>query len=170
MTAANLIDRYSSGARRYDTNIYACGEYPLNLIGPATILWSPDSGFPTKLAKPRDVKIREWRKQNNKITPAEDVNTPAESVRTLWIQLHPAMFDLVQNALQKAAAKVLTGTEGSPDSSSSTVEITDLRDQIIAFDLVGPKSTSILQGVLDLVKDGTTNSDEVLDVRSIGPC
>lgn len=81
------------------------------------------------------------------------------------------MFGQVQEALQRATAQTLSEFEwdesrgDDEQDGEEEVEITDLRDQIGVFELVGPKSTSVLQGLLDPVQDGSTNSDEVLQVR-----
>ena len=85
------------------------------------------------------------------------------------------MFDQVQDALQTATVKVLAEINhqtGPPTSSKplEAIEIRDLKGEMNVFDLTGPKSTAVLQGVLKPVKDGSTNSREKIDVSQVVPC
>ena len=56
------------------------------------------------------------------------------------MRVHPAAFDEAWAALTSASGRALEGTVGLQ------VEIADLRDEIISFELVGPKSGRVLKG------------------------
>ncbi|KAH7105275.1 POP1-domain-containing protein [Auriculariales sp. MPI-PUGE-AT-0066] len=66
----------------------------------------------------------------------------SESVtqRTVWMRLHPAMFNAAWTAVTTAAGQALEGTE------NQQLEIADLRDELVAFELMGQKSSRILAG------------------------
>lgn len=76
------------------------------------------------------------------------------------------MFELVQEALQTATALALAelATESGTTElgAEESVQLNDLRNEVNIFELVGPKSTAVLQGVLNLVHGG--NSPDSVDV------
>lgn len=168
-----LTVRVSSGARRCDTHIYACGAYPLGLLGPVTILWQsgPDAGAKHSETKPANKKAK--RQHATRAAMSGDPPERLDLIRTVWIRSHPAMFEQVQDAVQTAVAKILAEINRHADPPTSeqpaeTIEIRDLKDEMNAFDLIGPQSTAILQGVLNLVKDHGINSREKIDVSQTG--
>lgn len=76
-------------------------------------------------------------------------------LRTLWVRVHPAAFDDAWSALTAAAGRALEGTEGQQ------LEIADLRDEIVSFELVGPKGSRVLKGALQPVGDSASGVHEV---------
>jgi hypothetical protein len=88
------------------------------------------------------------------ITSGEIANNGC--TRTVWIRSHPATFDQVQASLQKAAAIVLAPIQTEPSYSDTNgmegfFEVNDLGNEIVAYELIGPKATAVLQGVLSPV-------------------
>ncbi|KAM3579893.1 Ribonucleases P/MRP protein subunit pop1 [Umbelopsis sp. WA50703] len=74
--------------------------------------------------------------------------------RKLWLWIHPASFD--------EAWQCLTESQKMTNLAKS-VEITDLRDEILMFELTGPRSTALLHAVLDTI---STNDGEQSDSTS----
>jgi hypothetical protein len=166
------VIRVSSGGRRHDTHIYACGAYPFGLLGPVAILWQPGPDAGTRSPGENHITSKTKRKHAKRAATNNAQAERLDVARTVWIWSHPAMFEQVQDALQTATAKVLAEVDHQTGPSSSmkpveTIEIRDLKGEINAFDLTGPKSTAILQGVLNPVKDDSTNSREKIDVSQV---
>ncbi|EJD52288.1 POP1-domain-containing protein [Auricularia subglabra TFB-10046 SS5] len=121
-----LVTDSAPAAPRFATGARACD----------ALLYAP-AAFPRGLVGPATLV---WRP-----APAQDAgNAP----RTLWIRLHPAAFGDAWAALGEAAGRVLQGTQGQQ------LEIADLRDEIVAFELVGPKGSRVLAGALQLQGGG----------------
>ncbi|ORY94034.1 NUC188 domain-domain-containing protein [Syncephalastrum racemosum] len=85
------------------------------------------------------------------IAPIQYIWQPSDTPdqRRLWLWLHPSVFEQGFETL-KTAHKELS-------SSSSALQLNDLRDEICQFQLSGRKSTSILSAVLQPVD--TTDDD-----------
>ena len=138
--------------------MYKSSLFPLGLLGPATILWRPLGDMADDPDVPHQSKSARKRKGRRR---SNGFSNPDKQERTVWLRFHPAMFDEVQAALQDAAARTLdhihrtmvsVSLNSGAEETSETVEIVDLRGQVNAFEIMGPKSTSVLMGVLDLVK------------------
>lgn len=72
--------------------------------------------------------------------------------RVLWLRIHPVIFEDVTRELQKATSQVLDRPRSS--NEEIVVEIADLRGQVNAFEIMGPKSTQVLRGALTpILKD-----------------
>lgn len=81
--------------------------------------------------------------------------------RTLWLRIHPTMFNDVSRELQKATSQVLDRPRTSTEEIE--VEIADLRGQVNAFEIMGPKSSQVLKGALSPVsKDDREEFKKVL--------
>jgi ribonuclease P/MRP protein subunit POP1 len=125
----HMRHRYESGARMGKTMLHHYKQWPLGMIGPAEILWQ-SSSIPTA------------RKQ-------------------VWVRFHPAMFPEAWEAIRSSVSgwyeqgSSTTQGKGEP----GTIVMKDLRGDICAFELMGPRSASVLRGVMGLVKDQTLRSD-----------
>jgi ribonuclease P/MRP protein subunit POP1 len=90
-----------------------------------------------------------------------------ESTRVVWVRAHPAHFDALFAALRDAASAVLASlavpvpavaatATAAPSGSAPApapapeehVELADLREQLLAFDVLGPRATHVLRGAL----------------------
>jgi ribonuclease P/MRP protein subunit POP1 len=60
----------------------------------------------------------------------------------LWLWIHPSAYHEALQFIQQSIRE-----------QQLTVEINDLRQEILRFELVGPRSTALLQTVLDPVSD-----------------
>ena len=144
-----LPTRYTSGARALETHIYGTNSYPLNLIGPATVIWRPALVNSAGLA------------------PKSSLDD--EDDATVWVRFPPGMFDAVQSILQQSASQTLDEREkqrkakGKLVEGEEEVEIGDLRGQLNAYELMGPKATQVLLGVLRAVGKRTIN--DAVNVR-----
>lgn len=125
-----------------DTHIYKPSSYPLDLIGPITILWKAQVNT-IKPVTPTSSKGKE---------KAHDI--PDDNLRTIWIISHPAIFEQVFETLQACSSTALDAVAkaGGPEVD---VEIGDLREQVDIFEIMGPKSSQIIKGALTPVsQDG----------------
>ncbi|KZW00420.1 POP1-domain-containing protein [Exidia glandulosa HHB12029] len=90
------------------------------------------------------------------IAPVTTMWRPAPldaTIRTIWVRVHPAAFDEVWAALTTAAGYALEGTQGQ------TVELADLRDELVSFELVGPKGSRVLKGALQPTSTSSERED-----------
>ncbi|KAJ3573212.1 hypothetical protein NP233_g2576 [Leucocoprinus birnbaumii] len=148
--------RWVTGSRVFDTHIYECGAYPFGLLGSATIMWRPintqsgDQVLPQPGTSQKDKEIA--------VAAPKAVTTPNNQLRTLWLRIHPVIFDDVTRELQKATSRFLSRPRSSTEEIE--VEIADLRGQINAFEIMGPKSSQVLRGALTAV-----NGDERPDFK-----
>ncbi|KAF9454729.1 POP1-domain-containing protein [Macrolepiota fuliginosa MF-IS2] len=140
--------RWVVGSRVLNTHLYECGSYPFGPIGPVTIIWRPVNTYPggQEWTNPNSSrKGKETATGPASTTPGTDPNRP----RSLWLRIHPLIFDSVARELQKATSQVLDRPRPSTDEVE--VEIADLRGQVNAFEIMGPKSSQVLKGALSPV-------------------
>ncbi|KAH8554274.1 NUC188 domain-containing protein [Umbelopsis sp. PMI_123] len=71
---------------------------------------------------------------------------PPTALSKLWLWIHPAAFDEAWECLKVAQEKT---------QNENTVVVTDLRDEILLFQLTGPRSTALLHAVLDTAQVNT---------------
>ncbi|KAG9026385.1 hypothetical protein FRB95_008900 [Tulasnella sp. JGI-2019a] len=137
--------RYTSGARLCDTHIYNVGAYPFEMIGPCSIIWKPED-IPTSTG----------------LTEATATSSSSSSNRVLWLRCHPAIFDFMHRAIVESANIVLQNTQSEARETETAtpqtdqgneIEIADLRKEINAFDIIGPKANQVLAGALKLTKE-----------------
>jgi ribonuclease P/MRP protein subunit POP1 len=96
--------------------------FPYGLIGPAEIIWRPEEDH--------------------------------LSERTIWIRTHPSVHAEIVEILESLVSSSGRSNEASTSTSShvSAVKISDLRNQIDSFEIMGPKSARILRRILRLSK------------------
>ena len=173
--------RFLTGSRFLETHFYKPLSYPFDLVAPITVMWKPpDDPLPNAEAAPTLAPMGggpangSKRKKKNKgkgkgkdkdkeikqvqISEA-DVNTlpPDMNVfRTVWIRIHPAAFDDILAALQTASSLALQTIRRDLKLQTDKVfevEIADLRGQLNAFEIMGPKSSQVIKGALVPVGD-----------------
>lgn len=76
---------------------------------------------------------------------------------TIWIWVHPASFNEALTFIKKALE----------ETKSTHVELNDLRDQILRFELTGPRSTALLQSILDPVSNSTVGNTVWKDLSQL---
>jgi ribonuclease P/MRP protein subunit POP1 len=157
---------YTSGSRILNTHIYKTASYPFHLIAPATIIWKPVTGPPTQgqstdveyVAAPvpqqaeAAMSMKKGKRRGRKLKAA----TKEEgNLRTAWIRFHPAVFNEVFETLKTSISSVLEdiqrkqqflGSKDKPDEVN--VFLSDLRGQVNAFEIMGPRASQILKSVL----------------------
>jgi ribonuclease P/MRP protein subunit POP1 len=111
--------RYEGGAQVANVDFYEHENVPHGLIGPAQVIWKPSS--------------------------ASDSTEP----RTVWLRVHPSIFDAVYQAV-RASAGLGEGAAGS-SRDASVLTIRDLRDKLEAFEVIGPLAGKVLRRVLRVV-------------------
>ncbi|RDB17942.1 Ribonucleases P/MRP protein subunit POP1 [Hypsizygus marmoreus] len=185
--------RSTVGSRSLETHVYTPGSYPFDFISPATIIWKPvDSPLPDtnesstaeeqqETADPPTQQNAPKRKRKGKgkeqdkagtTTPAR---TDPEAPRVVWVRSHPATFGEVFASLQTAASIALADARkaGIADDKEYEIEIADLRRQVNAFEIMGPKSNQVLRGALSPVpqdqrKEFTKFWSELTNLQSSG--
>jgi len=149
-----------TGSRIFDTHIYECRAYPFGLIGSATIMWRP-----VNFQAGDQVQCRSSDAQKDERTTVEGQKTISSEAdhnqsRTLWLRFPPLIFDDVTRELRKATSEVLARPSWSIDETE--VEIADIREQVNAFEIMGPKSSQVLRGALTAV-----NGDDRADFKMV---
>jgi ribonuclease P/MRP protein subunit POP1 len=132
--------KYESGAKSARVDVYHTDAYPLNLIGPAEVIWQP---------------LEENKKgKGNGEKDADD--------RRLWIRFHPSIFDQLWQELKTAA--IPRSDSSSTQRAVAQLQIRDLRGEIDSFELTGPKSGQVLKRILRVCNDETTEKKAFFDV------
>jgi len=147
-----------TGSRIFNTHIYECKAYPFGLIGPATIMWRPVNSQTGD-----QVQCRFTQKDKRTIVEGQKtVSSEADNnqSRTLWLRFHPLIFDGVTRELRKATSEILARPSWS--IGETEVEIADIREQVNAFEIMGPKSSQVLRGALTAV-----NADDRADFKVV---
>lgn len=118
-----------------EVTLHRYREWPAGMIGPAEILWQPR---PTSNTGDRKGK----RKQ---------VGNPVEDAckRHLWIRIHPSIFDETYKTLVKAISSYYQRPDARSADRGVGVEMKDLRGAMNSFEIMGPRSMQILEGILD---------------------
>lgn len=118
-----LMRRYESGARVAEVTLYHDQTFPYGLIGPVEIIWRPEEDHLDE--------------------------------RTIWIRVHPAIHAETVSILEA----LIGSSAGQSDIASTStsvqrpaIKMTDIRDQIDSFEIMGPKSARILRRILRLSK------------------
>lgn len=133
------------GSRVFNTHLHKAGSYPFDLMGPATIIWRPlDNQVGTSAQTVLGSSQKKEELVIGQKATAQDPNPSRQ--RTLWLRVHPAIFEDVTRELQKATSQVLDRPRSSAEGIA--VEIADLRGQVNTFEITGPKSTQVLRGAL----------------------
>jgi ribonuclease P/MRP protein subunit POP1 len=175
------------------TYAFGDSAYPYQALGPVSVLWKPyilEDDKPDPPA-PGEVKRGGAANARRRIANAENkarkavetskttqalgrgkakADAPARlpeasetSVRVCWLRAHPASFDMLFDAIRQAASRVLEARKAE-GKEKEQVQIADLREKVLAFELMGPKSTQVLRGALDPVR--TEERAEFRQVRA----
>ena len=121
--------RYESGSRMGKTMLHHHKQWPLGMIGPIDVLWQP-TPVPTMTKK-------------------------------VWIRCHPSMFleawEAIRNSVSAWYDQGSSSGKGT-GSSETKIIMKDLRDEICAFEMMGPRCSNVLRGVLGIAKERKTTS------------
>ncbi|KAG0247545.1 hypothetical protein BG011_001319 [Mortierella polycephala] len=115
--------RYVTGKRQYFTYLYEFDSYPEKLITPVTFLWRQDPSVSAA-----------------DTTGVMEVDELSKSGQ-LWIWIHPSAFEVAKVKIQESVVKA---------HMEERVGVKDLENSLVMFDFTGPRSTAILQAVLQL--------------------
>lgn len=140
--------------------MYKRDSYPLDLIGPAKILWRPLPGDPTYTSADQQnitsASQGKQRRQNKGKQKAKEAEQPSDDVqRTAWIWVHPSIYEQVYSELHICVALALEYVKESDPSISEplNVELADLRKDLNVFEIMGPKASQVIRGALKPVFD-----------------
>ena len=113
-------------------------------------------GFPRGLVGPVDII---WQTSNE---PKEE--------RTLWIRIHPSIFQDAWDVLKDAQRRIsaYASKEAGPSNQGmelvgGPMQMRDLRADVDAFEIMGPRAGAVLRRVLRVCKD---QNDAKSQVRS----
>lgn len=76
---------------------------------------------------------------------------------TIWLWIHPSAINEALHFIKKAIT----------ETNTKSVELNDLREQVLRFDLTGPRSTTLLQAILDPIQNGSKGNQVWNDLRSL---
>ncbi|GLB38480.1 putative POP1-domain-containing protein [Lyophyllum shimeji] len=154
--------RYSTGSRALETYIYKPRSYPFNLISPVTIIWKPPPSSPVSIVEPleddgqqNEATTRDRgppkrkRKPKGKEKEQTQVLPPSpETIRFVWLRSHPSSYEDVLSALKTSTSLALDAVKREHEGKEFEVELADLRGQVNAFEIMGPKANQVLRGAL----------------------
>ncbi|GJJ13300.1 hypothetical protein Clacol_007552 [Clathrus columnatus] len=158
--------RYSLGSRAQDTHLYKWRSYPFDLIAPITIIWKP---FSIKNEDDLNLSNTEKTKVNNKKNVSKkgkekevllSLPTDPSTKRTLWIRVHPSAWKEVWDTLKEASSytvnEIRKEQEKDAEQNSTTIQeesidLVDLRSSVNCFEIMGPRSSQVLKGVLSAI-------------------
>ncbi|EJT98701.1 POP1-domain-containing protein [Dacryopinax primogenitus] len=173
------------GARVWEGAAYECGMWPRGAIGPVWVLWRPLTGndperqlwirvhpacFAQFLGSLQCACGQVLDERRTLAFPSATPVIPGAPLPLLNTAV-PASFPptTTQSASTTGSTAPISQppqpTHGHPATHTHPVDeiqITDLRTQLLAFNILGPKSTALLAGVLQLVK-GQNQNKEVWD-------
>jgi ribonuclease P/MRP protein subunit POP1 len=89
------------------------------------------------------------------IGPVEIIWRPEEehlTERTIWLRVHPSIHVEAISLLDSLVAALAGEASTSTAPQHLAIRMTDLRDQIDSFEIMGPKSARILRRILRLSK------------------
>ncbi|KAF5382413.1 hypothetical protein D9615_002972 [Tricholomella constricta] len=160
--------RYSTGLRALETHIYKPGSYPFDLISPLTVIWKPlpsdsapvvetpnrsdaqkEGNATDSSTSKRKRKVKGKGKEKEQEHPQSPSNS--ETSRVVWLRVHPSAYKDVLSSLQMSASLTLDAAKRDNEGKDFEVEIADLRGQVNAFEIMGPKSNQVLRGTLSPV-------------------
>ncbi|EIW81399.1 POP1-domain-containing protein [Coniophora puteana RWD-64-598 SS2] len=152
------LKRGKSGSRTVDTHMYKHAAYPLDLIGPVTIIWKPLSTSPASSADLEESSKKQKQKQKGKQKQASNTVSSAStssSPRIVWMWCHPAVYQDVFDALHKAGEHVVqaANARGIVEGAHWQVQISNISDSVNVFEIMGPKSSQVIKGALALAGD-----------------
>lgn len=78
------------------------------------------------------------------------------ATRSLWVKIHPSVFEEVYAELRTAASFALEAAKKAsppPADKPYEVELADLREHLNVFEIMGPKSSQVIRGALRPVAD-----------------
>ncbi|KAI9566167.1 ribonucleases P/MRP protein subunit POP1-domain-containing protein [Boletus coccyginus] len=157
-----------TGGRACETHVYKHATFPLDLLGPVTIIWRPSNPegnpshtheSPTHPRKGKGKGKGEGKgkeKQTDDSASSESSNGP----RVIWVRCHPATFEDVFESLQASASYALEQSKKKNPQSHAQIEIADLRGCVNAFEIIGPKSSQVIKGALSPI-----GNDDRKDVK-----
>lgn len=136
-----------TGARACDTHLYKRDAYPIDLIAPAKILWRPVGPSPASDSGHDQDANSTKQKSKGKGKATADPNTDQQ--RTVWIWVHPSVYNNVIAELRICISLVLEAVrKGDPSADTLDVELADLRREVNVFEIMGPKASQVIRGAL----------------------
>lgn len=103
---------------------------------------------------------------NGETRRAEHPSTEPGSKRTVWLMVHPCVFDTAFGIIQSCASLTLARLKET-GSTSTEIEIADLRTQLNIFEIMGPKSSQVIKGALSPAAAG--QKDDFTSVYTFSP-
>lgn len=155
------------GSRIQNTHLYKWHSYPFDLIAPVTIIWRPlplDDTSQSSLSDAEGAGVANESKtskgkENIASSSSPKTKTAPSIKRTLWVRVHPSAWVEVWDTLKEACSHTLEefrkeqegNAEQSSDVPEESIELIDLRSRVNCFEIMGPKSSQVLKGVLSVI-------------------
>ncbi|KAI8986191.1 POP1-domain-containing protein [Trametes punicea] len=141
--------RFLTGARTLETYVYHYNSYPHKLIAPATVLWRADATHLNgqQAQDPAGSNGPNNRKGKEQASPGD----PQQLIRVVWIRVHPSVLVEAHQSIRAATSSALDAAKQA--GRLAEVEIADLREHFNVFEIMGPKASQVIKGVLKPVDD-----------------
>ncbi|TFK28005.1 ribonuclease P/MRP protein subunit [Coprinopsis marcescibilis] len=139
--------RYKKGARTLETHIYHPTSYPFGLIAPLSILWHPDVVEESDLSN-GPITSKYTQALAGTVSYTQIPTNLSTRDRTIWLRFHPSVHEEILQALKGAISQFLAQNADGPEIQ---IQLTDLKDQINVFEIMGPKASQVIKGALSPV-------------------
>ncbi|KAG5220738.1 Ribonucleases P/MRP protein [Salix suchowensis] len=140
-------------------------QYPLGLACPITIIWKP-LALPNQTVTPEDNAQDKSAENIEETRRANHPSPEPDSKRTVWLMVHPCVFDTAFGIIQLCASLTLARLKETGNTSTE-IEIADLRTQLNIFEIMGPKSNQVIKGALSPAAAG--QKDDFTSVYKFSP-
>lgn len=129
--------RFESGGRMGHTIVYQLDTFPLSMIGPVEVIWQP------------------WAICDGR---------PVSDDRKIWLRVHPSIFTESWTVLKFAISSLGDSDHAGPSEvSKHGICMRDLRQELEAFEITGPKAGKALKRIFKLCK---LQNDSTISVRT----
>ncbi|KIY46529.1 POP1-domain-containing protein [Fistulina hepatica ATCC 64428] len=157
--------RLMTGIRAFDTHLYEHNAYPYGLIAPVTVLWKAEDLAAIEQDRADRAAMKDLlAKQKGKRKAPASSTEPDEPSRTVWLRTHPAAYDKLVAEIKVVASGLLRDVGYEVGGPEIAIEIADLRNELVMFNIMGPKSSQVIKGTL---KPARWNNNEFQEFWSM---
>ena len=137
--------QYRDGSRWGSCMLHEPDAFPWAPIAPVQFHWRPSTApSSSPLAPARDSMEGEDAREEHGAAGSYD-----EADAVVWVWVHPAATDTVRASLRAVTMDTLSSDDmATTDHDRSAVLLTDLRSEVLRFQLRGPRSTEVLLKML----------------------
>jgi hypothetical protein len=140
--------QYRDGSRWGSCMLHEPDAFPWAPIAPVQFHWRPSTApSPSSLAPARDSMEGEDAREEHGAAGSYGTQYD-EADAVVWVWVHPAATDIVRASLRAVTMDTLSSDDMATTDHDHSVVLTDLRSEVLRFQLRGPRSTEVLLKLL----------------------